>query len=147
MKRLNKKGGAREYIISAVLVGLFIVALLQFANFSAVDNGGRNILSDPVLNNSMGNMSVALGGFVGDTGTQLNSTNTEQPQSSFGSLVLLSVLNAGRVFTGTVTGVYSIIGYLLVQKLGMPPFVISVISGIIIVSLIFFLWRMYRLGT
>lgn len=139
--------GAREYIISAVLVGLFVFAFLSFAYYGANDNQGRNIVSDSKIANAYYNMSGVLQGFQNDSNTQLNNTSSETPTASFGSLVMFSITKAGTVFTGSITGVYRIISVLLVETLGIPPLIINVLTGVMLVSIIFFLWRMYRLGT
>jgi hypothetical protein len=139
--------GLREYIASAILVGLFLIALINFANYGALDNNGRNIMDMPSINKSFGSMTNSLTGFSQDTGTQLNATSTETPTTSFGSLVLNSIVGAGRVFTGSVLGVYNVINVFMIETLGIPSIVLNILLGIIIVSLIFFMWRAIRLGT
>lgn len=139
--------GIRDYIISASLVGLFVLAIFSFANLSASDNAGRNILSDPLLNGTNESMYRVLNSFSSSSESQLNATTTESPTANFGSLVLFSIVGASRVFTGTIIGVYNVIFVLGGQALGIPPVVLSVLAGITLVSVIFFAYRMYRLGT
>lgn len=146
-KRMNKIGGIREYTISAILVGLFVISFIAFANYGANDNNGRNIMGISYINQTFGSMSSALTGFSSDAGTQLNATSTESPTTNFGSLVLNSIVGAGRVFTGSITSVYNVINILLIQGLGIPAIVLNILAGLILVSVIFFAWRMFRLGT
>lgn len=150
-KRMNKMGGLRDYIISALLVGLFFVVLINFINIVSVDNGGNSVLTDPVINASFSNMVTNLSAISGNNnGTaqqQLNATTSQTLDTSFGNMVLTSIGGAWTAFTGSVTGIYNIIMVLLIQKLGIPVLILNVLAGTIIISLIFFGWRMIRLGT
>lgn len=140
--------GFRETAINAVLVGLVILAFIAFAAQTASDNNpNRTIISNPSINQTYSSLSTTLNGAAGIAGGQLNATSSETPTLGFGSLVLFSIVGAGRVFTGLVTGIYQIIFVLMVQQLQIPVILINVLITIILISVIFLGWRLYRIGS
>lgn len=140
--------GFREILISSLLVGLIIICLFGFASQTATDNNAnRSIMDDTGVNTAFSNMTSAINNAYPTASAQLNSTSEEQPSLSFGSLVLFSIVGAGRVFTGTLTGIYQIFFVLVVTELHIPAIVMNTFMAIILITLIFSLWRLIRIGS
>jgi hypothetical protein len=139
--------GFKEILISAILVGLIVICLLQFANQSAVDNNAnRSIMQDTALANALSNLTSSVNNVYPTSETQLNSTSAEQPSLSFGSLVMFSIVGATRIFTGTITTLYQSI-FILVATMGIPPIVIQTFFAIILIVVILSIWRTIRIGS
>lgn len=140
--------GFRELLISSVLVGLFVIAFLNFVYISTINNSPDNaLLKDKALNQTFYSLNNSMQSYQTTAQKQLNATESETISSSFGALVMFSIIGAGRVFTGMITGTFNSIFLLATQTLGIPAFVIGIFITIIIITIIFLSWRIYRWAT
>ena len=140
--------GLREIIISAILVGLIVVCLFGFANQSAIDNSAnRSIMDDTAITKAFSNMTSAVNQAYPTATSQLNASAEEQPSLAFGSLVMFSIVGAGRIFTGTLTTIYQIFFVLIAEQLQVPTIVMNTFMAIILITIIFFVWRTIRIGS
>jgi hypothetical protein len=138
--------GMREYIISGFLVGLFSISFLYFILIVSQDNDSVGLINDKTLNKTFYSLNSSLSGIQAKTESEYNATATEPISAGFGSIILFSIRNAGTVFGGSVTSIIKPLLIFSQETLGIPPVVLGIISAIIIVSLIFLGWKMYRLG-
>jgi magnesium-transporting ATPase (P-type) len=137
----------RTLLINTLLIGLCVIAFLAFAFQISNDNDSpRNILSDPTLNKTYNNLNSSLNTYRTLGESQLNATTNEPPTTSFDSIILFSIVGAGRVFTSIITDVYDIFFTLLIETIGIPVIVITVFITIILITVIFLVWKTFRAG-
>ncbi len=142
--------GARGMIISFMLIGLFVFAMISFGIGIATLNDGTLITEDPRINASYGDIQVELEGVQSTAENQRDKFDTESPTLSFGEILFESIVGVGRTFTSSIVGFMDITFGLVFQTIfgGDSAFavVIGTIVGIVLLSIVFLLWRVYKAG-
>ena len=138
--------GIRNYIVSALLFGLFLIATFMFIFQASRDSNSDVLVNDKMLNKTFYSMNKSLSGLQTTASEQWNATNSETPTKGSDSIIILSIKYSGTIFGGVISTIYNITFVFLAQALGIPPIVLGIGASIIIVTIIFFLWRMYRTG-
>jgi hypothetical protein len=139
--------GIRTIATSMALVALFFFCMLAFAVQTQTNNPTNSSLStDPNFNATYQSIS----GAVASTSTVANATsstfNSENPVISFGQIVMLSIVGVYKLITSTVISAFNIIAGISMTYLGIPPVVIGVIGGILVITLTLLAWRLWRWG-
>ena len=134
-------------IVSFMLAGLFMVAMVGFGAGFATDHDLNNSITDnPAINRAFVNFSNEITGADSDASAQRQAFEEEVPQAGFGSLLLFSVIGAGKVFTGIVVGFYNITIGLAASLLGLPQALTATLTTLLMVAVIFLAWKLYRTG-
>ena len=137
----------RDLFITFALIGLFTYAAISFIVTTQTDNRVSNtILEDDVINKTHSRLETSLGEFSSNTSTQKESVEGDIPERGFGSLLIFSIVPALWSFGSLVVGVYNIIIVLPASLLGVHPAVIGVLSSILIISLVLWVWSVIRIG-
>ena len=145
---MNKIGGFSNYLISTILFCVFAFGFIMFFNQTAMDNDSRNIIKDdPALSNLSTRLNSSLINISVTSKSQLNATANDPVSVGFGSLIMYSIVGVGRIFTGTITTIYFSVFSLLINTLGIPPVVIGAFTGIVLIIIIFGIWRFVRIGS
>ena len=138
--------GIRIYVINALLFGLFVIATFGFIFQASQDSGSNVFINDKMMNKTFYSLNKSLSGVQTTASEQWNATNSETPTKGSDSIIILSIKYSGTIFGGVVSTIYNVTFLFLAQALGVPPIVLGVGASIIIITIIFFLWRMYRIG-
>lgn len=138
--------GLKSYIISGLLIGLFAFSFFMFIFQFTTDNGSTTLVKDPTLNKTFWSLNQTLTGVQSQGENEYNATTNEPVSAGFGSLILFSIRGAGNIFGGTFKSIVNPIMLMSTEVLGIHPIVLGVIITIILVTLIFLAWKMYRLG-
>ena len=142
----------RNILISLILVGLFLTAMVNFGVGIVGLNEGNNqsIGDDPRISKLITNLSTAQSGLDESTNAQLGNFEQENPVDSFGELIFFTITKAGTTFTGVIKTFWAISGGLIFDVIfgGSPAFavVFSMLGTILLVTIIFLLWRTYKAG-
>ena len=104
-------------------------------------------MDDTAMAKAFSNMTSAVNNAYPTASAQLNASAEEQPSLAFGSLVMFSIVGAGRIFTGTLTTIYQIFFVLIAEEIGIPIIVMNTLMAIILITLIFSIWRTIRIGS
>lgn len=137
----------RKLWISVALIGLFVFAMISFVvQFQQDNNQEGTILDNSLINQSYQSLQTNLTTFRTETQGQKTNFEAELPTSSFGSLIIFSIVSAGKILNGMVLGVYNVLIILPISIFGISPVVAGVISSILLVSIILLLWRLYKAG-
>lgn len=149
--------GLKTLIISVLLVGLFMYALIGFAvQFQTDMDANETILNedDSNLNATYGALKTNLTGAEDTANATRTSFESEEAKSEFGSLTFKSIVGVGKSFTGTMANFFNIIFNLLKVVLGLDDddnasftVVIGTLGAIFLVTVIFLAWRSYRSGS
>lgn len=138
--------GFRTYLVAFILAGLFLIAVINFSIQFGTDNKTNITLTDnPQINDAFGNITSDLTELSEKTQTQRNATEKDPTTIGAESLLLVSVWGTIKSFGSIVMGSAN---YLLTlpSLLGIPPIVLVTIISIITISIIFFGWRLIRVG-
>ena len=137
----------RDLFITFALIGLFTFASIAFIVTTQRENEVDNtILEDDIINRTYTGLETSLGQFSLNTSTQKESVEGDIPERGFGSLLIFSIVPALWSFGSLVVGVYNIIIVLPASILGVHPAVIGVLSSILIISLVLWVWSVIRIG-
>jgi hypothetical protein len=132
-----------EYPKNFLLAGLFIIAMITFGVMMA-NNYGK---SDALMKSDQIDFSKIE--------TQINQTSTDAQKwgdafrsdnlfISGGALVLFSIWGIGKLIWGSVTTFSTIFLDGASSVLGVSPIVTGVVTAILIISLMFALWRVIK---
>lgn len=142
--------GIRNMIISFILVGLFALAFISFIYQTSIDNNPTSdLLTNSQLNKTFKGLNSTLSSYQQQAEFQKNVSFSENtnPFVAIFELAVTSIIGIGRTFTGMIFGTWDLITGLIFVTLGVPPIVIGVILSIIIITVIFLLFRMWRVGS
>jgi len=137
----------RKVWISFVLIGLFVFALLSFiVQFQSDNEQEENILGNSIINETFKNLETNLSNFSSTSQSQKDNFESEVPSTSFGSLIIFSIVSSGKIFSGLLIGIYNILIILPASIFGVSQVVIGVASSVLVFSIILLLWRLYKTG-
>jgi hypothetical protein len=133
--------------VTFALIGLiafcFIAFIVQFETDNDKSNG---LLENQIINRTYGNLQSDLSTFGSQAQGQKDVFESETPTISFGALILFAIVSAGKVFTNMLIGIFNILIFLPTAMFGISPVITGVLSSILIISIIFLLWRVYKAG-
>ena len=137
----------RTTFVTFALIGLFIFAMISFIVTTQQDNDvSETILENPVINKTYTKLETNLSGLESQTQAQRANFSSEIPERGFGTLIIFSIVPVLQKFLALIVGVYNVIIVLPASIIGISPVVFSVLSSILIVSLILFVWSAIRVG-
>jgi len=140
----------KKIFIGIALTMLIAFAMISFGHQLTEDNySNASILNDPVISKMNSSIQTNLSSYQSVVQSQRESVEDEGKdiKSGFGTLVIFSIIAAGRIFTGMVVGGFGIImGLFSDSRIGVPPMFIGVFTAIMIVSLVLAGWRLYKAG-
>ncbi len=139
--------GFKGLIIAMALTGLVMFCLINFAIQTASDNNAnQSIIDNPVISRTFANLSDDMSGLEAKAQEQRENIEGDKISTGLGFFILETIIGGGRVFTGIVIGTFNIISEPLVSVIGIPVSIMGVLSFILLVSLILFAWRLYKVG-
>jgi len=132
-------------IINVLLVGLFMVSILSFA-FGLASNYGKeqNIMGTEYVD--FGRIEENLNETSEIAKSWGESFKSDNIFTSAGSILLLSVWGIAKLMWTTIMTFFTIYFDIAESLFGVPPLVTGIISAIIIIGLIFSLWRSIKQG-
>jgi hypothetical protein len=141
-------GAFKDYPINLLLAGLFILAIVGFGVGLAHNYGEDESLMKGADGSGMD--FSRLEQQVNQTSADANKWSSAFKSDNLfvvaGGIVLYSVWGIGKLMLNSVIVVFTIISDGATSVLGIPPIVTGVILAILIISLIFSLWRVIRAG-
>jgi len=137
----------REVVITSLLVGLFVIALISFGTtLSGNNNPNSTILQDPVINQNFWELQEEL--------NKTQAVAEGQREGFFSDILILEqvevvlrgIHSITKVFTGTLKNMYQLTFGIISVTLGIPGIVMNVFLAIITISIIFLAWRILKSG-
>ncbi len=138
----------RELFITFSIISLFTFSAISFVVlFQSENDSSSSILENELINRTFTN----LGSDITDQETSSNSSKeafeSEIPERGFGSLIIFSIVGVAQSFISIITTTYNVIIVLPITLLGVPFEVAKILGSILMMSLIFLAWRVYRVGS
>jgi len=141
--------GIRNMVISFILVGLFSLALISFIYQATIDNNpSSKLLTTPELNTTFYNLNKTLSGYQDTAESQKNKTFDENvnPLVATFELAIYAIVGVARIFSNMIVNVWDILTGFMFNVIGIPAIVIGVIFAIITITIVFYLFKMWRVG-
>ena len=133
----------KELIYGFLLVGLFLVCIFSFIlNFTA-DNSDIELDTDEI---DLTGLESSLNKSKSQAEEYMGSFQSENPLVSFGSLILFSIVGIGKLIITSVSVIFNILLGGMSAVLGIPPIITGVLTAIILMSLIFAVWKLIKTG-
>ena len=140
-------GNFLELFVKFMFIGVIVLAIFSFGIIFQAENEAPNPFeNNELINSTFNDLTTNLKGLEGETQTQKDLFETENPTVSFGSLILKSVVSSGKTFNSMMVGIFNILFTLPVVFLGLDKAVVSVIMTTLGILIIFGLWALYKLG-
>lgn len=137
----------KDYIISAILISIVIIGGFGFAiNFYNSQNGEVSIMDDPVIKDLNLSINQNLSQAFNTANDQKTSVESENPTVGSDTFLFSSMINTPKKLLGIITDLYNIIFTLIIKKLGISMVIISGFATIIVVIIIFSIWRTIKQG-
>jgi len=129
------------------LLGLIMLGLFSFTFILETDNGVTDKLEDnSLIGDTYGDLRGDLAEFRNESQGQKGLFESENPTQGAGSILLFSIVSSGKVFNNMIVGVFNSLIKFPSVILGIDPVIISVIVALLILTIIFGLWSVYKLG-
>ena len=134
-------------IISSVLIGLFIVAMLQGFNYLASENQVQNPLTqDTAVNNSLNSLNQDLSDLNRTSNNIRSAFDSEKSTFATGFLLFGSILDASKQLMNFIVNIFQISFDLITEKLGVPPLILGVFASIVLITAVLLAWKLVKGG-
>lgn len=129
------------------LLGLLVFGLFAIGITLHTSNPtNQSILNSALVNQTYSNLNSSLSDLQSSTQAQKSNFESENPTVGFGSLILFTVVSAGKVFNGLIITIYNVLIKYPSVTLGLSPVIVGVIGAILLVLIVLGLWGVYKLG-
>lgn len=136
----------KEYLVSFILIGLFIIAMISFSvGFANENNSTITIIGESKIKYTYTALNDTLSDLNKNTGSQENATSSDPGSFGAESIILTSIWGSLKVFWSSIKDVSNILATFM-KYIGVSYLVIGVILSIIIITIIFLAWKTIRTG-
>lgn len=144
---LNLKG----LLVGALLVGLFLYAMISFGyNLGVDNNANKTILDDPIMSDSFSELEDQLQSTQGVVEGQDTGFANDIPTIGSDSFLFSSIISVARALKGTAVGIYNLTFGLIARRLGLGQgaglVVLGTMVSIVTITFIFLMWRFFKTG-
>ncbi len=142
--------GFKEFVISFILIGVFVFAFISFGNQFQIDmNANQTILEseDSNLSGLFYSMNRSLAGAETTAGSSRVSVANETFDTIGGEITYKTIPKATINFWDTTTGIFSLVRNFLAPTLGIDAVILTAIGTIFTITLIALGWKFWRTGT
>jgi len=138
----------KSFVISSLLIGLFAIALVSFGvKIAENNNANQTILDNEAISSGYTSINSSLAKSQTDFENQSGTFFSEAPIIGEIGIILTSIVNVGKVITGTARGIYDLTIGMIFSTFGINNIVLTVITSIILITIVLIVWRTYRSGT
>jgi len=145
--RINNRGQFRSLIFTAMLVALFIFAMISGGIYLSESNGKNSpLLNNTAINNTFHTLEEQLPETQAIAEGQKNNTFLENPKEGSDSFLFSTIIGAAKVFTGIWRNFYDLTFGLIAETIGVSPVVLGVFTAMLLVSILLLFWRLIKVG-
>lgn len=136
--------GLKSYVVTFLIVGLFIVSMFTFVfNFTAANKPIAGFNSEGVnltgLQNTLQNTQEKAESWQ-------ESFSKDNPILALGELVVGSIWGVLKLIGDSIIIIFNIVFGAASQVLGIPPLALAVVSAILIMSIVLAIWKIIKTG-
>lgn len=138
----------RQTFITFSIISLFVFAAISFiVAFQTENDADSSILENELINRTFTTLADDISEQETDSNQSKGAFESEIPAPGFGSLIIFAIVGVAQTFTSIITTTYNVIIVLPISLLGVPKQIASIMGSILMMSLIFLAWRVYRVGS
>ena len=138
----------RETFITFGIISLFVFSMISFVVIlQEEEESSSSILENDLINKTFVNLGGNITQQESDSNISKSAFESEIPEKGFGSLIVFSIVGVAQTFTSMITTTYNIIIVLPITVLGVPGQIAKILGSILMMTLIFLAWRVYRVGS
>lgn len=147
-RMINKRGGVDEF--KGLIFGFILLTLFSFLAITFVVDVSENNGKD-TSELSEGAFSLEpYEEFLGDVDSRSDTFRERFESGNIFSIIVgvvaEGIFSVGKDMVVLITTPFTLLAQILTNVLGVPSIVTSVILGVIILSIIFGLWRLIKIG-
>lgn len=139
----------KSILISFLLASLFIISIFNFGLFTGFSYGfGADIMETPGMNINLLNQTMRTTTETTSQGWEQSYTNVTTPfdPEAESGFEFTSLWKIATSMWGATVGLFNFIASSVVNILGVDPLVVGVIFTILIIIMIFGIWRVLKRG-
>lgn len=137
-----------DIFITFSIVSLFVFSTISFvALLQEENNAPTSILDNALINSTFVSLSSNISQQEVSTNTSKGAFDSDVPAPGFGSLIIFAIVGVAQGFTSIIITTYNILIILPLSLLGIPSQVANILGSILMMTLIFLAWRLYRVGS
>lgn len=138
----------RELFITFSILSLLVFSTISFvALFQDENDSPSTILENELINRTFVNIDSSISTQETNSNSSKEAFESEIPERGFGSLIIFSIVGVAQSFISIITTTYNLVIVLPISLLGVPFQVAKILGSILMMSLIFLAWRVYRVGS
>lgn len=135
-----------QFIIAAILAGLFLIAIVNFeVNMAQQNSLNSTLLKDDRINNTY----IGAETQITESYKTVNSTSTSLEQTSVGedAQTIPTITSFTTTIKGAGSGLYNLLfGGLLREGIGVPEIALTTLGAIMAVVIALLAWRVFKTG-
>lgn len=141
----------KDIVITMVLVGLVAFGLIGFAiGFGNLNDTEVNLGDNEIFSNFNESISQNLVETTEKANSSRVNFESENPETGFGEIIFSSIVGVGKLLTigifGYLDAFFTIISSVIFGNDKSFAVFIGGITSIIIITIVFLLWRAYKTG-
>ena len=137
----------RNLIVTALLGGLFLFALINASIFMTTNNNANNTLLDnEAINSTFGQLESDLKTTQNSAEEAKTGFEEESPTIGTDSFLFNSIIGAGKIFTGMWRNMYNLTFGLVSETIGISPIVLGTLTTILLMTITLLAWSLYKTG-
>lgn len=143
----------RKFVTGFLVIALFAFAFISFGiNFQSEWDANSSISDDPHMSTIYSGVNDSIHSSHSDVEGQKGTLYEEDPTQTgdVASLIFAGVSAIASVFTGVANGIFGVITYPLMNALGLPQGIASVIgtvlSSIFLITVVLLGWKLMKTG-
>ena len=137
--------GIKGILIIFLLGALFFVSIMNFGIGIAESYGHDSSLVDDGRMNLTG-VQQQLNQTSQDSNDWIEAITSDNIFESGGALILFSVWGVGKLIAAAIIGLFTVLIGSFVNVLGIDPLVVGTVSGLVMIGIIFAIWRLIKQG-
>lgn len=141
----ENSAGIKEIMTIFLLGALFFVCIMNFGIGIAERYGhDESLVNDERMN--LTGVQAQLESNSEKTNEWINQLTSDSIFESGGALILFSIWGIVQAVNTAIIGLYTVIIGSLVNVLGLDPLVVGTISGLVLIGIVFAIWRLIKQG-
>jgi len=135
-------------VISLILIGMVAISMITFvSNTQNIREINNSILSNSELNRSNSLLQKEISTGFGNSSDSLGTLSQEDPRAGIDNIVFDSIAGVWKILKGNVIRtIYDTLIILPSHIIGIPPIILTGFSAIILVTIVFLVWKAVKTG-
>lgn len=139
--------GFKDLVISFLIIGLFMFSLLSLGmQFAADNNAAVSITDNKIINQSFRGIEAELNTSQGRYSSELDKSENQSLKEGSDNLLITSISQTRVVARSTIVLVFNVLATMFKTILDINPIVTGTFFSILLIIIIFGVYRLIRSG-